>query len=310
MSSANIVFIHIGPNIPAYLGEAILQVRRFNTCPLYLVAEQASLVAFQAPEGCNVTGVACEDLGFSPVHEQFRSICPFDKSFRDGFWTHTTERFFYLASLAEKFQLTNVVHMENDVMLYGNLEFLVPQLATLYPGGAAPYDHERRCVPSFVYAAQPQALTSLCQFIVEFLRVNPIAQANDMLLLALARAHLAPQWDFLPILPPFYPGSVVNLLGQGAASPESFAKNSAALGRVFDAAAIGQYLGGTDPRNPQAPGPGFINETSMLDPSRLTYMWGIDPEGRRIPYMVLGDQHLPITNLHIHCKDLKAFASL
>jgi hypothetical protein len=99
------------------------------------------------------------------------------------------------------------------------------------------------------------------------------------------------------------------------------------LGLVFDAAAIGQYLGGADSRSfrplrrfwhrflkPKTPilpslGPGFINESCLFDASLFSYLWGPDAQGRRVPYMVFEGQQIPIANLHIHSKDLARFAS-
>ncbi len=59
---SSIVFIHLGPVIPAHTARAISQAARFSTGPLYLVAEQEALAAFTLPEMSRLTVVACEDL--------------------------------------------------------------------------------------------------------------------------------------------------------------------------------------------------------------------------------------------------------
>ena len=75
---------------------------------------------------------------------------------------------------------------------------------------------------------------------------------------------------------------------------------------IFDAAAIGQYLGGVDPRNIPYDTTGFINEGCVFDPSNFKYKW-INSE----PFMVLENGHeVKINNLHIHSKNLKRFINL
>ena len=41
-----------------------------------------------------------------------------DKSFRNGFWYLTSLRFFYIYELMKKYDINNVIHLENDVITY------------------------------------------------------------------------------------------------------------------------------------------------------------------------------------------------
>ena len=79
---------------------------------------------------------------------------------------------------------------------------------------------------------------------------------------------------------------------------------------IFDAAAIGQYLGGVDYRLAnETNGPGFINESCIFNPSLLRYEWHPDKQGRKIPYVIFGKTKCRINNLHIHSKKLEDFYS-
>ncbi len=81
---------------------------------------------------------------------------------------------------------------------------------------------------------------------------------------------------------------------------------------IYDAAAIGQYLGGIDPKNLKIPknyiGPnpsiGFINETATLKMNE--FIIKETPEGYFIKYNTQ-ENYAQIACLHIHCKDLKKF---
>jgi len=78
---------------------------------------------------------------------------------------------------------------------------------------------------------------------------------------------------------------------------------------IFDAAAIGQYLGGIDPQNQEGDTRGFINETCVVDYSKYTFHWIKNIKGLYIPHIRIEDTDYPIFNLHIHCKRLSDFMS-
>jgi hypothetical protein len=80
------------------------------------------------------------------------------------------------------------------------------------------------------------------------------------------------------------------------------------FGSIFDAAAIGQFLGGIDPRNGVSK-PGFINESCLFNPGLMTFVWERDAYGRLVPYAIYGSTKARINNLHIHSKKLEGFFS-
>jgi hypothetical protein len=77
--------------------------------------------------------------------------------------------------------------------------------------------------------------------------------------------------------------------------------------QIFDAAAIGQYLGGIDPIHAGGATPGFINETCTIDYSKYTFHWKKNPKGLWIPNICVGGIYYPVLGLHIHSKNLKNF---
>ena len=93
-----------------------------------------------------------------------------------------------------------------------------------------------------------------------------------------------------------------------AADPQIYCQNINFFKSIFDAAAIGQYLGGGDPRN-STHGPGFITESCIFNPSLLVYEWLEDLEGRKVPFAVYGGEKFRVNNLHIHSKNLWQFTS-
>ena len=75
---------------------------------------------------------------------------------------------------------------------------------------------------------------------------------------------------------------------------------------IFDGAAIGQYIGGVDPRNIKGDTTGFVNETCEIKYDKYTFKW-LKKENDYFPYIYINDKLIPINNLHIHSKRLENF---
>jgi hypothetical protein len=75
---------------------------------------------------------------------------------------------------------------------------------------------------------------------------------------------------------------------------------------IFDAAAMGQYLGGVDKRNIQGDTRGFVNETCVIKYNNCSFYW-IKKNNLFKPHILVNLQYIPIINLHIHSKDLQNF---
>lgn len=306
----HIVFVHVGPALPAHLEIAAAQARRFSDGFVWLVASEDALKNAVLSRDCGLRTVSCESLGLSDLQRLFLRCTPLDRQFRDGFWLHTTQRFFYLERLIERAGLSHVVHLENDVMLYVDLQNLLPVFDRCYPGMAATFDAPRRCVPGFVYVRDGDAIGRLTRFIAD-VSARTARPLNDMALLAGFRSTFGPKaLDTLPIVPAGYPHLLSRRLGSDPDIAATFWNCYDKFGSIFDAAAIGQYLGGTDPRNAGgADTTGFINETCVFDPSGFQYRWGLDDRQRRVPFLIHGEQAIRINNLHIHSKALERFVS-
>jgi hypothetical protein len=311
-----LVFIHLGPEPPPWLADALAQARLFNRGRIIVAAQAAVLAQMAAPASLNVERVAVEELTVSDQHRAFHALSPLDRSFRGGFWTHTTERFFVLEALMAHLALPCAVHVENDVMLYCDLEVLAPKLAALYAGLAATFDNDQRCVPGFIYVPRIAAIAALNDFIVEMLQKlratytpEQLRGLNDMMMLGHFRTRGFALIDHLPIVPPDYPGALRSTAGHVAADPSCYSRHFAELRTVFDAAALGQFLGGIDFRNAPDATAGFVNESCVFDPRQVNVRMTADDAGRRVPVIETPGGTCPVANLHIHSKNLRPFLS-
>jgi hypothetical protein len=75
---------------------------------------------------------------------------------------------------------------------------------------------------------------------------------------------------------------------------------------IFDAAAMGQYLGGIDPKNCATNTVGFVNETCVIKYNQFKFIWKTINDIKR-PFLKIGDKEIRIFNLHIHSKNLIEF---
>jgi len=309
-----ILFVHLGPQLPHWLSGSLYQARIFNDCPIFVAAEARALAHAAISSSLNVTQIALEDTGISENRSIFREISPFDRAFRSGFWTFTTERFFVIESVISQLSLHNVIYLENDVLLYCDLNVLVPKLSALYPAIAATFDNDVRCVPGIMYIRGERAMTQLSNCILEELQASMLAEhstkVNDMALLGALRSRGSDTVDHLPIVPPDYPARLRSPAGHVPSDPLSYSRHFDALQMIFDAAALGQYLGGIDPRNNPLPTKGFVNESCVFDPRIVGARMITDGSGRRIPVVETASGLHHVANLHIHSKNPQPFLSI
>ena len=88
----SIVFVHVGPCLPAHVEVALFQARLFNPdCPIYLLANQRALQNFHPKDTTiNATYVPLESLQRTSAHTTWSK----NLIIRD--WNRYSERFLYL----------------------------------------------------------------------------------------------------------------------------------------------------------------------------------------------------------------------
>lgn len=305
----SIVFVHLGDVLPSYLVEATHQARLFNPkADIFVIAESKALNKSLDTRFFedNIQFMATEKLKKTNQHKQFIQFSTLDTAGREGFWRKCTERFFLVHELMQVYQLKDVFHLEYDNMLYVNLSELLDVFHT-YPNSAAVFDNDDRCIPGFVYFAHEHALNKMTQFIASHARTG----LNDMQIIArYKKTYGIKEIGNLPIIMPAYlEGHVLmSPAGHKTNFSQDYIMNFSSFLSIFDGAAIGQFLGGIDPKNGVSK-PGFINESCLFNPSLIKFTWEVDDCDRRVPYASYGNSISRINNLHIHSKNLQKFTS-
>jgi len=100
-------------NFQEYILTNIAQLLRLEYTEIYVLTNEYLINKFE-PFAPFLKIVAVETLD-DPF--KFKDTSTLDKSFRGGFWYHTSARFFVIHSFMLKYGIQNVIHIENDVLL-------------------------------------------------------------------------------------------------------------------------------------------------------------------------------------------------
>ena len=212
----------------------------------------------------------------------FDSRNKLNTTFRNGFWKNTSKRLFVLYTYLKTKDYQNTLHIENDILLYKNIstfQFENKLHLTM--------DSPNRCIPGIIYIPNYTFLEPLI--------THYNYSENDMVNMATFYNKNKSMCKTFPIIKKNKYFNKKSL----------YFKYFDIFEGIFDAAAMGQYLGGIDPKNKPGNAIGFINETCLVKYNVYKFIW---KEGK--PYIKIDGKEVPIYNLHIHCKNLKKFTNM
>lgn len=227
-------------------------------------------------ENYNITVITSDSL-----QENFRDVnvvmtsqlnsFEFDKlsQLEGDFWKNASKRLFYIYSYMKKFNKTNCIHIENDYLLY----FQVDQLK--FNKVMVTIDDGERCIPGIVCIPNAEMLKPLIE--------NYNFKENDMINMY----RFYKNNEHVECLPTSIDSSNYTNL-------------------IFDAAAIGQYLGGIDPIHEGGGIPGYINPLFNINFSKYDFYWK-KVDDLYIPCIKINGNIHKIAGLHIHSKQLQNF---
>jgi|LauGreDrversion4_2_1035121.scaffolds.fasta_scaffold283007_2 hypothetical protein len=212
------------------------------------------------------------------------------RDFRGGFWIHCFTRFLYIYQYMKNEDRKNIIHLENDVMTYFKMDEEFLQRFNVEKDMYIILDNPSRCIPGLIFIRSYHIWEKLFQHINY--------HNNDMDWLS-GMFRLYPQHiDYLPII--HLPLKTNDI--------EWNHQYESKWNCIFDAAAMGQYLGGVDPRNISGDTVGFVNTDASFPYNGYRFQWQFEND-LWVPYLVDGDKKIKIMNLHIHSKNLDRFLS-
>jgi len=267
----------------------------------YLITNMKQLLLL----GCNVTVITDEkylsklsqwsnqietiNADHLELDWDFENRCALSKTFRNGFLRHCSKRLFLLHAYMKKYGRTECWHLENDVLLYKKLATPLKRNKLHLA-----MDSAIRCIPSILYIPHHQ--------VMEMLLAQYDYPLGDMFNLGkFFNTHRKHCCSF-PIISPSTNTSELPILSE----------NYDDFHCIFDAAAIGQYVGGIDPRNDWSgpKGPGLVSPDCVIKYNRFSFVWLETSSGFWSPHLQNGLELYPIVNLHLHCKELDKFTAV
>ncbi len=290
-----ILLVNIG-NFQEYILDNIIQLKLYNNHNITIITEKEFFEKY--PSDINIKLIDKDEFEQTKI-QNFYNNTSLNKNFRNGFWINCFTRFFYINQYMNKYNKQNIIHIENDVLVYTNLDKLFNNI-NLNENLYLIMDHINRCIPGLLFIKNNIILEQILQIINN--------DENDMVWLARSFLENKNNISNLPIL-----HIELNLCDTSKKEDNiliKFNKNYHLFNGIFDGAAIGQYLGGIDPKNTDKNDTsGFINESCLINYSNFNFRW-IKMNGLWKPYLIDSyNNFIEIFNLHVHCKNLTSFIS-
>jgi hypothetical protein len=277
-------FISDTNDIPEYTEICLRQARKHNPSVImdFISAKPADYF-----KDLDINWVSQNDL-IGDSLRSFREVSWFDRHGTpntsypspEGFWAKTAERLFYLDEYIWQNDLTDVIHFENDVMLYEDVEKIKPTHNIM---GINTSFYQTTF--ALAYIKNKEYYRNLCFALINIMR------QGERNLLSFGFDHIS-EMSLLSM------AEKLNNIGSFNSLPEK--DND----YVFDPASYGQFLGGTNNEH----GPGFTDPKhyvgQKIKSGHIEVLFG---PNYPVVWDKLTDTHKKIFNLHIHSKNLGEF---
>jgi len=206
----------------------------------------------------------------------------------EDFWKLTSTRLFYVCEAMKKYDIKNVIHIENDVLLYYNPDILLNKFDQGYI--YVPFDTFERNICSIMYIPD--------HIIFQKALDEYDFSKNDMFNFK----GISEKTNLIKNFPIFINNHNDHVENNN--EYEFVTQNYDTFNFIFDAAAMGQYIGGIH-SDPNAIG--FISETCIINYSNYSFVWETGIDNIKRPFILIDNNRYPIFNLHIHSKNLSYY---
>ena len=289
------IFVQLG-GIPGFAVKFMAQASHMN--PQYRTVLVTDQRATRMPDGVEVVHVdqvvsSTEILQLTDALKASQ----YDPKWRKGYWLRVFMRFLILRNYSASLQgPIPVVHFECDVASYVTRPMLEESLASMRSPCAMPFIDEATACPGIVLAVSPQAMSALADVVIEDILSG--SGRSDMESLAQAQGA-----GLLEAMPTKAENAWTSMMVQTLLGAES-ARGAERAHVVFDAAAVGQYLFGIDPRNNGGVlVPGYREPRGGMDPGEWS-SWSLATCADGITRVAFRDEGRlgVLANLHVHAK--------
>jgi len=293
----NAAFVYLGFSLPKYFLKNIENFQEtFPHIPLWVVVDDSRMACYLRKRNFNVFIVGEQVVNNSKtLSKKLRH----DVEFRAGFWVKTLTRFLAIRDLMQEQQISNVLHIEGDVLCFPTFPF--EKFKSLKEELAFPLESPRLGIASILYVRDLKAVKRLCEFALDEVERDPTT--TDMRVLGRYREEFK---ERVLVLPTFTSLEQVNERYINEDLIHEILRSEKLFGGIFDSVSLGQYLFGIDPKNHRGIVKSFlVNSEHLINPQKYRFI------DKRDSIAVETDEKnrlSDIYSLHIHSKDISAFS--
>lgn len=288
-----IVFVHFGPKYPKHL---ILNLKR--TCDLFPEISVVLITDLSDPIKIDKANFHKSYFRMDSDYQVLNSLLSHPKHFRNNFWFTSLARIFALCDYVIS-KNVSILHIESDVLVSSDIP--IDQFAKCDRPIAFTVVGRGSGVASIMWIKNATAAIQLRDYAAKSAEEDPMT--TDMKILG----HFQEDYpQLVRTLASFPTKSGESCKSLSPEILEDFTYTENLFGGYFDAADIGRYLLGDDPRNHR--GMKHLREeldTSYLIPREFKYRYSV-------PRNFLDTETTPNSrffSLHIHSKNVDAFKS-
>ena len=296
-----IVFVHLGKYLPNHLISNIKHVTNTFKKEVVLITDLQCKYKTDFSNSVK-TFIYDRDESFATLSKSLNH----DRTFRDGFWFSSLERFFAIHNFHSFFPNESIMHIESDVLLLKDFPW---QHITTRKGLMWENQNQHRDVSAIFYSENFSFTNWLIDKFPEEISLNPKATDMSILRNIYHKYHNAIALSYFPTISSSLP--ISEFFSQDLFNELKFQEfaNFQEFNGIFDAAGVGMWLTGQDPRNNYGFTKYFDNSLLKAGDCAIDLekvLFTTNDGTLKISY---GNFNIPIWNLHIHSKNLKYFES-
>ena len=264
-----------------------------------VIVDQDSLANAPINSGWNYWTYERKEVISSIVREKSQ-----DKNFRDGFWSYTLERLFAFAQYHQIYPDKKLIHVESDIFFLPG--FPIEKFMSIDKLAWLRVDYERD-VAALIYSPSGVDAKFLETELVRELK--HYRHTTDMHLLFQIREKNPERVEVLPSLSADSYTMGTEAVKLNGPLHKQLSVNYSLFDGVFDPAAIGIWLTGSDPRNSYGATMYCATEFILKNGSFVNPAAGFFTYSRE-QGLVLNtiESEVRVWNLHVHSKDMRIFA--
>lgn len=286
----NIILFNLGKNKP-YFRDCIAQVKKYNpNINLFFIGEDKEYV---------------EDTDFYNIkylskgeNIKYFNNLDFYSKHADPLWKTSMARFFYIEEFVKKFNLKNIFHFDNDVLIYGSFNKVLTKI-NIDEQNIFTKTNEFNLTCGLFYTRDYLSIFKLNNLIL-----NKISLGISFLTHKYSQARSLPEEPFmvnemtiLKIIQEENEKAIYEFPSQ------PFDNLFNRYGICFDPSSWGQYIGGT----PNV-GPGWAGNHHNIGKSILGKRYNCYLKDKKPLILdINNDKTYPLFNLHIHSKNLNKY---